>query len=480
MIIFLAFSSCKKLQDLNTNTKNPLTVSGESLFTGAEVNLFQEMVTPNANYNIWRLISQQWAETTYTDESNYDLVDKIIPDNHWNWMYQYVIKDLDQASKNITSTNYINDESPAVKKNRLAIVEILTVFAWSNLVETFGNIPYSQALNIDNLLPKYDDGMTVYKNLIYRLDTAIMHLDPAYPSLESADPMYQGNVAAWAKFANSLRLRMGMLLSDADPGFAKAVVERSVTDESGLIASNDDNARLVYMSQPPNTNPIYDELVASGRHDYVPANTLVDTMNRMNDPRLPLYFTQVDTSSSGDPKLVYLGGIYGESNDFTSYSHVADQLQVPTFEGLIFDYAEMEFLMAEGVERGYNMGGSTAKDHYDKAVTASILYWGGTDADAKTYLSDRRVAYTTAPGDYKRKIGFQKWLALYNRGFEAWTEWRKFDYPVLVAPPRALSPVPVRYTYPISEQTLNGANYAAASSAIGGDLVTTKLFWDKH
>ena len=258
------------------------------------------------------------------------------------------------------------------------------------------------------------------------------------------------------------------------------MVERSVTDESGLIASNDDNARLIYMSQPPNTNPIYDELVASGRHDYIPANTLVDTMNIMNDPRLPLYFTQVDTSTSGDPQLVYLGGIYGESNDFTSYSHVADQLQMPTFEGIIFDYAETEFLMAEGVERGYNMGGGTAKDHYDNAVTASILYWGGSDADAKTYLADRRVAYATAPGDYRRKIGFQKWLALYNRGFEAWTEWRKFDYPVLVAPPRALSPVPVRYTYPISEQTLNGANYALASSAIGGDLVTTKLFWDKN
>jgi len=480
MIIILALFSCKKLQDLNTNTKNPLYVSGESLFTGAEVNLFQEMVTPNANYNIWRLIAQQWTETTYTDESNYDLIDRTIPDNHWNWMYQYVIKDLDQASKIIATTTYIDDPNPAVKQNRLAIIEILTVYSWSNLVETFGNIPYSQALNINNLLPKYDDGLTIYKNLITRLDTAILHLNPSYGSLDVADQMYMGNVAAWAKFANSLRLRMGMLLSDVDPVFAKAAVERSVTDENGLIASNSDNARLVYMNQPPNTNPIYDELVASGRHDYIPANTLVDTMNRMNDPRLPLYFTQVDTSSTGEPKLVYLGGVYGESNDFTAYSHVADQLQVPTFEGLIFDYAETEFLLAEGAERGYNVGGGSAKDHYNNAVTASIIYWGGTEADAKAYLADPRVAYTTAPGNYKRKIGFQKWLALYNRGFEAWTEWRKFDYPVLQAPPRALSPIPVRFTYPISEQTLNGANYAAASSAIGGDLVTTKLFWDKY
>ena len=480
MVIMLVFSSCKKLQDLNKDTKNPLTVSGESLFTGAEVNLFQQMVTPNANYNIWRLITQQWTETTYTDESNYDLVDRTIPDNHWNWIYQYVIKDLDQSSKIIASTSYPFDPGPAVKKNRLAIIEILTVYSWSVLVETFGNIPYSQALNINNLLPKYDDGLTIYEDLIKRLDTATVHLDPAYGSLDVADQMYFGDVAAWAKFANSLKLRMGMLLSDVDPVFAKATVESAVSDENGLIGSNLDNARLVYMSSPPNTNPIYDELVASGRHDYIPANTLVDTMNRMNDPRLPFYFTQVDTSTTGDPKLAYVGGIYGESNDFTQYSHVADNIQIPTFEGLIFDYAETEFLLAEGAERGYNVGGGSAREHYNNAIGASITYWGGSDDDVKNYLADPRVAYSTAPGNYKRKIGFQKWIAFYNRGFEAWTEWRKFDFPVLLPPHRALSPVPVRFTYPIAEQTLNGANYATASAAIGGDLVTTKLFWDKY
>ena len=480
IVLALVFSSCNKLQDLNVNPKNPLTVSGESLFTGAEVNLFQQMVTPNANYNIWRMIAQQWTQTTYTDESNYDLVDRTIPDNHWNWIYQYVIKDLDQASKNISSTTYTSDESPALKKNRLAIVEVLTVYSWSVLVETFGNVPYSQSLNIENLLPKYDDGMTIYKDLLRRLDAAILNLDPAYGSLDQADRMYYGDVSAWLKFANSLKLRMGMLLSDADPVFAKTTVESAIADENGLIASNDDNARLVYMSSPPNTNPIYDELVASGRHDFIPANTLVDTMNVLNDPRLPLYFTQVDTSSTSEPKLAYVGGIYGASNDFTMYSHVADQMQVPTFEGVIFDYSETEFLLAEGAERGYNVGGGSAKTHYNNAISASISYWGGTAEDISAYLADPRVAYATAPGDFKRKIGFQKWIALYNRGFEAWTEWRKFDYPVLIPPPRAQSPVPLRFTYPIDEQTLNGANYNSASSAIGGDLVTTKLFWDKH
>jgi len=72
------------------------------------------------------------------------------------------------------------------------------------------------------------------------------------------------------------------------------------------------------------------------------------------------------------------------------------------------------------------------------------------------------------------------WIAMYNRGFEAWTYWRKYDYPALTPPVGALSVIPVRYTYPIEEQTLNGANYSSASSAIGGDNVATKLFWDLY
>jgi len=480
MILILVFSSCKKLEDLNKNTKNPLYVTGESLFTGAQVNLFQEMVSPNVWYNIWRLIMQQWTETTYTTESNYFLAGE--PDNHWIWMYQYVLKDLDQAKKNITQTVYLNDPDTAVKRNRLAIVEVMTVYTWSILVETYGNIPYSEALNINNLLPKYDDGLTIYKDLINRLSVAISQMDPnpAFGSMGSADLIYSGDVASWLKFANSLKLRMGMLLSDVDPVFAKTAVAEAASSPGGLISSNDENVKLVYMSSPPNTNPIYDYIVASGRHDFVPANTLVDTMNLLNDPRRPFYFTEIDTSTTpGIIKLAYVGGVNGATNDFTKFSHIADRIQEPTFEGLIFDYAETELLLAEGAERGYNVGG-TAEEHYKKGVKASITYWGGSEADAETYLGDPRVGYSTAPGDFKRKIGFQMWIALYNRGFEAWTEYRKFDYPVLEPPPTKLADFPIRFTYPIEEQTLNGASYAAASAAIGGDLVTTKLFWDKH
>ncbi|HWH69501.1 MAG TPA: SusD/RagB family nutrient-binding outer membrane lipoprotein, partial [Candidatus Sulfotelmatobacter sp.] len=95
------------------------------------------------------------------------------------------------------------------------------------------------------------------------------------------------------------------------------------------------------------------------------------------------------------------------------------------------------------------------------------------------YLAQAAVAYNTAAGNYRQKIGTQFWIALFNRPYEAWTEVRRLDYPALTAPSTARSGFPNRLTYPANEQTLNGTNYTSAASSIGGDQVETKLFWDK-
>jgi hypothetical protein len=96
-------------------------------------------------------------------------------------------------------------------------------------------------------------------------------------------------------------------------------------------------------------------------------------------------------------------------------------------------------------------------------------------------LAQQEVAYATANGSWQQKIATQKWLALFNQSPEGYTEWRRMDYPTLNAPPDSfINTVPVRFRYPISEQTLNSENYQSAASAIGGDLMTSKLFWDKN
>jgi hypothetical protein len=471
IVTFLLLStSCKKLQELNVNIKDPTKVPGESLFTAAQRYVSNQMVTPNVNLNIFRMFVQHWTETTYIDEANYDIVTRPIPGNHWNALYRDVLMNFKESAKVLQATGNLPGDDPAVLTNKLAIVEVMTVYAYSVLVETFGNVPYTEALNPDILLPKYDDGLTIYKDLITRLSAAIAKMDQTQGSFGVSDNMYYGDVAKWHKFANSLKLRMGMLLADVDNTYAATVVAEAAPN---VITSNADNGLITYMSSQPNNNPINENLVLSGRNDFVAANTLVDVMNPLNDPRRPLYFTTV-----GDPPE-FIGGIYGLSNDYAQFSHVAVPITEATFPADLFDLAEVEFLLAEGAERGFNVGG-TAEEHYNAAIRASIIFWGGTEAEADAYLADPNVAYSTAPGTWKQKIGIQKWIALYNRGFESWTAYRMLDFPVLIPPPDAESVLPLRLTYPTTEQTLNGANRAAAAAAIGGDAVATKLFWDKN
>ncbi|WGF93959.1 SusD/RagB family nutrient-binding outer membrane lipoprotein [Aequorivita marisscotiae] len=467
----MAVSCSDNLEDLNQNIKDPTAVSGESLFASAQKQLADQVVTPNVNLNNLRLWTQQLQETTYTDESQYDQITRAIPDNHWREIYRDVLKDLDEAARVISETD--NDLTNALKPNKLAIIEVLTVYAYSNLVETYGDVPYSEALDIDNLLPAYDDGLTIYKDLIARLNSAIGGMNTGVGSFSSTeDMMYSGDVSHWKKFANSLKLRMGIMLSDVDAGLSKSTVESAVT--SGVFTSNADNGSYMYSAAAPNNNPMNDNLVLSGRNDYVAAVTIIDIMNDLEDPRRPVYFTDVDGE--------YIGGEIGEISAYPDYSHVADRLVDPTEPGVLLSYVEVRFLMAEAAARGYSVGGDAAT-HYAAGITASFDYWGAEDVAA--YLAKPEVDYasalatSTSSPAWKQVIGTQAYLGLYNRTFASYLSIRRLDYPILAEPTGAESGFPTRYLYPVGEQTLNEDNYNAASTAIGGDAPETRLFWDK-
>ncbi len=464
--IAMVAASCKKnLTDLNIDPKNPATAPSYAFFTNAQRTLMNNLTSSNVNLNIFRLIVQHWQETTYTDESNYDLGTRSINDNLWNAMYRDVLRDFQEA-KNLIPTDV---KDAKVQKNQLAIADIMQVVAYYYLVTTYGNIPYTDALDINKPFPKFDDAKTIYNNLLTRLSTDIGNLDASAESFGTADIIYGGDIDAWKKFANSFKLKMALTIADDDNATAKTAAEQAVA--AGVFTSNNDNAIFQYQSSPPNTNPIWVDLVQSGRKDFVAASTIVTQMEGLNDPRIDNYFT-VDAASG------YSGGTPGASSNYATFSKPDEAIIAPDFPGDLLDYSEVEFLLAEAFERGYNVGG-TALAHYNNAVTASIQFWGGTSGDATTYLLQPSVNYLTATGTYRQKIGVQKWIALYNRGWDAWLEWKRLDYPQLNPAIEAQSAIPIRFPYPVNEQNVNRANYEAAAAAIGGDEVDTKLWYDK-
>ena len=470
----LVFTQCSSdLEGLNENEKAFTDVPGETLMSNGQRELADQLVNTNVNTNVFRLFAQQWSEATYTDESRYNIITRSIPERHWNIMYRDVLKDLDEAYKRIEAQEVLNvspdqfAEDNAIKANKLAIIQIQQTLAWQILVDTFGDIPFNEALDIDTINPVYTDDEEIYNTITATLNEALTKLDPNYGSFGGQDLFYGGQVSGWIALGNSLKMRLGMHLADVNPTMAAQLVSEAAPN---IIVSNSQNATISYFNSTPNTNPLWVDLVQSNRKDFVPADTFVDVVNELNDPRRPIYLS--------DPiDGVYVGAPYGTGITYDNYSHLGYIFFTPDLEGVIFDAAEGNFLLAEAVERQFITGDAEA--YYDAAITASMEYWGVSSADITTYLAQPSVAYASATGGYKQKIGIQKWIGLYNRGFEAWTEFRRLDYPQLEAPTQSLfDAVPLRFTYPVIEQNLNSSGYNAAASEIGGDELDTPIFWD--
>jgi len=467
-VLAFVFTACTdKFEGYNTDKKNPANVPGEALFSNAQKELSDYVNNTNVNINIFLLMAQYWTETTYVEECNYDLVNRNIPANIYSRIYLRILTDLKEAKSIIENTDVL-PALEAEKTNKLQIIELLNVYAWAHLVDIFGAVPYTEALDPNNVYPVYDSGVSIYNDLFTRLDNALAKLDVNAGSFGSADLYYGGDVAAWKKFGNSLKIKMAITIADYDNAKAKTAVEAAVAN---AFTSNSDNCLMAYMTTSPNYNQLYADLVASGRHDFVPANTIVDVMNTLADPRRAAYFTLYGTD--------YVGGQYGYLNSYSQASHIADAIQAPDFSGIMMTYHEICFYLAEAAERGYAVGG-TAEAWYNAGVTASFDFWGVSGAAA--YLATPAVAYTTAAGTWRQKIGIQSWIANYVSGIVAYNNWRRLDYPILNLPElvTSYSDIPRRFTFPVNEQTLNAVNYAAASTMIGGDLVTTKVFWDAY
>ncbi len=470
LALLMSCSTDESLSGLNKDPKNPTSgVPDELFFSNAQRNLVDINSSISINFNVFRFLTQYVSSPIYTMESQYILQVRTIPSNYWRFLYRDILRDFEAAREELNSPDtYSTPSELEIRDNRLAIVELMEVYTFGLLVDTYGNIPYSEAMDGDNLTPIYDDASEIYLDLLNRIDIALSNLDANVESFGNADLIYSGNVSNWIKFGNSLKLKLAMTLADANPSLSQSLAEEAAPN---VFSSNADNAILPYLSTPPNTNPLWAALVQSGRSDYFMANTFVDALNELEDPRRDVFFSN---KIDGE----YVGGQYAAGGDFDTTSHFGDAFTQPDLLGNILDYSEIRFLLADAAARGYNVPGS-AEEHYEAAIRASFEYWGLTDLQATAHLSNPTVAYATAEGDFKQKIGTQMWIALFNRGQESWLQWRRFDYPILnAAPQKTLEDIPVRFTYPIDEQNRNNANREEAANAIGGDTQVTKLFWD--
>ncbi len=457
----LAITSCTSdLSDLNVNGKAPESVPSGALFANAVMGYYDFDAVQNVNLNNLRLWSQHWTQTTYVDESNFQLNERDVNGSTFVRMYVTVIRDCEEARTAVMN----GPESAAAKAASVAAIEVMEVMAYQYLVDLFGDVPYSEALSETNV-PKYDAGSAIYADLLARLDAATADLSGSN-TFGSSDIIYGGDAAAWKKAANSLMLRMAVRMIGYDAAAAKSWGEKAIA--GGVFTSSADDMRLYYSSAPPHTHPMWETLVQSGRTDYVASATLGDVLNGLADPRRAGFFKNLGGSDS------VTGAPHGFQVNYYDYSQPGTALEDPTWSHAAISYVEVEFLMAHAAVAGW-AGASDAATHYENGIRASIEEWGGSSADADAYMMHPLVAFSSTTA--ATQIGVQKWIAMYSNAFEAYAAVRMYDLPMQTAA-LAGTVTPNRYSYPLDEYSLNTTNVNAAAANYGGDDTFAKVFWD--
>ncbi len=471
----LVFSCTQDFEEINTNPNGPVTVPSSLLIPALAEGTMDLLYSTFNGGDMGSCWAQHWAKVQYNDEERYKPRSTQF-DAIWNGLYSG--SPLPNGG-GIQDANLMFDiAGKEGNKNVQGVALVMKAYMFSVLTDIFGDVPYSQALKAKEgiNLPAYDSQDQIYSALLTMLDDANALFSASVGTIAAgSDIIYGGDATKWQKFANSLKFRMLMRMSNrAD--FNRQAELQDIVSNRAIFGSNADEAKLVYLAAAPNNNPVNASIVGGNRGEYKVNSVLVDMMLTSSDPRLPVYAQE---NADGD----YVGkpsGIIDVPNDEYNYDTVSPigtayiDAAAPAF---FVSYAELEFLIAEAAKRNLISGSDiAAESHYNNGILASMAGNGVSTPDANTYLA----AHSYTSGTALSQIHTEKWLALFGQGIEAWTEWRRTGIPALTpAIEGAITEIPSRYQYPPTEQALNGTNYGAAVAAQGADLLTTKIWWMK-
>ncbi len=483
-------SSCKKFLDINHDPDRILSTNAPvaQLLTSAEMNLAFEGGSDLFRYTslIAQQISGQASQPNQTYEYDRYNITGSDENNVWSSIFATTLNDLELI---------IQQSAANGSPNYSGVAKILKAYEYSLLVDTFGDVPYSEAQQLDkNTKPKYDDDAVIYPKLIQLLTEAIAEVSNTNSNLVpgSNSLIFPGSFSTtknnWIKLANTLKLRLFLHYSKLDPAFTLAQITTLVNSGAPFMASNADNFSMAFNNLANQRNP-YAQFETS-RPNYLFANaSIVDLMNAKADPRRASYFTAFPYGSN-----TYKGVLPGDAPT-VNYSRIHTFLRgaatgtpTPNAQGGItassltysgtapvrmVTFAEYNFIRSEAALRG---APGDAQAFFTAGITASMQEAGVSAASIATYLA----ANGTLAGTFDQKLKQiieEKYVALFGVSVEPWTDYRRTGYPLLTAPSNRMTSVtniPRSLFLPQSEIDLN-PNAPAQKSA---DL-QSRVFWDK-
>lgn len=436
----------------------------------------------------------------------------IINDQHsseaFNTVYtgpiRYLLEVMNKTAGNPDQSNLYN------------IARIWKAYCFQLLVDTYGDIPYTEAglgYTEADYLPKYDPSADVYEAIIEEYRDATDALDLNKPTIGTADLFYGGAIERWKRLGNSLLLRAGMRFTKTNEEKARAIVAIA-TDPArgGVMLSNEDNAFIQFNAVY--TNGTSNALLGGERANYYVGGPFIDFLKNNHDPRLRYIAVKYDapanplatagnanTNPSEQQGMPYgydessiesapdYPGKIGSAWKYSQFNR-ATVMRIDAPEYLV-TFSQTQLLLAEAVIRGYVVTGS-AHVYYENGIKAHMeqtaLYGlvNISTTEQETYLSEANISFTAERA--LKQINEQYWVSSFRSWSEAWANFRRSGYPQL-NPVNFPSQDPSiagaggfikRLVYPLRETSVNSANVQEAIDRMGGNSLGTRVFWDKE
>jgi len=482
-ILTLSVVSCdESYLDVNTDPNRPLTVSPDLILPVAQrYSVYSKDIARRTN-TLGNLLMQNWSQADgyswYQSEFEY-VLNTTFYSTVWDYQYLNALKQYHVLDLEIPNYEYYS-----------AISKIMKAYHFQILVDTYGDIPYFEALQRgENTTPVFDNGLLVYEDLIVKLDEAISLISTGASNLEVLAPgiddtMFSGDMTKWKQLANTIKLRILVRQSDmaGRDAYLSTEFNKIKAEGSGFIAE-DVLSNPGYANQANQQSPFWASYGQNTDNEYInnyyatcATPFVINTLTTLGDARIDFIYEEPATGHLGvDQGLSNYplpNGTLGEAN----VSNIGDGLLKSAEQSsVVFSLAEAELLQAEAAFKNPSYVDGDAKSHFDKGVAASFDYLGAPDPTGYTSSGTNLADYTASTNKLEAIIT-QKWIA--HNGIDAiqsWFDYNRTGFPSNI-PVSLSSPTPdrpVRLFWPASEISGNGANVPLPQP----DVFTTKIFW---
>ena len=518
LFVLAGTSGCDKFLDINTDPINPTDVQINLLLPST-----QAAMSHSLGHSVGGLgqpasaIMQQLVNGRVGAYS----VDGNTFNNPWQGLYTSTLANNELVIQKGTAAN---------AWGYVGIAQIQKAYVFSQMVDVWGDIPYSEALNGARIAaPKFDDDEAIYTDLFRLIDEGVANLrktDDARPP-GAEDLIYAGNKAKWIRLGNTLKLKL----------YNQIRLTRNVsTDVTPLLASTADlitatddfEFRYGLGTGPENRHPGFQGDYAGSSRENNINPYFYNLLKNTSDPRIPYYFfNQLAPSATPPTQVDYIDGRFittrfGSNGQFNAVNTGANR----TLQGLYpvggrydngagipvtasrttgangtdakgnvaqrfitffmrkYTEAELQLMVLSNPLAARTALNDALNASFNKVNTVATEDGSPTIAPTAiaTYVAAALARYDAATSneDKLNVIITEKYKASYGTGVEIYNDYRRTGYPDIPnattdndAQTVATGPFPVRFPYRQNDLLSNPNAPAQINPA------TDKVFWDR-